>query len=177
MEPTLALKLNSLESKYTLISGAMSEELLKFTTNESSDSKSEDKSASTDSARSNDLSQKPKAENHQSRATKGAANDESELSSSIASDDGQIAAHESDNSAASMADGGASLDEMASNDIDSSVDHTNSYSDSDEEYISERIERDIEVLDSESVSSTASGEDEQSLLALSATSRCLIARV
>lgn len=165
VEPTLALKLNSLESKYTLISGAMSEELLKFTTNESSESKSEDKSASTDSARSNDLRQKPKAENHQSRATKGAANDESELSSSIASDDGQIAAHDSDNSAASMADSGASLDEMASNDIESSVDHTNSYSDSDEEYVSERLERDIEVLDSESVSSTASGEDEQSLLA------------
>lgn len=165
VEPTLALKLNSLESKYTLISGAMSEELLKFTTNESSESKSEDKSASTDSARSNDLRQKPKAENHQSRATKGAANDESELGSSIASDDGQIAAHESDNSAESMADGGASLDEMASNDIDSSVDHANSYSDSDEEYVSERIEQDIEVLDSESVSSTASGEDEQSLLA------------
>lgn len=166
VEPTLALKLNSLESKYTLISGAMSEELLKFTTNESSESKSEDKSASTDSARSNDLRQKPKAENHQARATKGAANDESELSPSIASDDGQIAAHESDNSAASMADGGgASLDEMASNDIDSSVDHTNSYSDSDEEYVSERIEQDIEVLDSESVSSTAPGEDEQSLLA------------
>ncbi len=38
VEPTLALKLNSLESKYTLISGAMSEELLKFTTNESSES-------------------------------------------------------------------------------------------------------------------------------------------
>ena len=166
VEPTLALKLNSLESKYTLISGAMSEELLKFTTNESSESKSEDKSASTDSARTNNLKQKPKAENHQARATKGAANDESELSPSIASDDGQIAAHESDNSAASMADGcGASLDEMASNDIDSSVDHTNSYSDSDEEYVSERIERDIEVLDSESVSSTAPGEDEQSLLA------------
>lgn len=165
VEPTLALKLNSLESKYTLISGAMSEELLKFTTNESSESKSEDKSASTDSARSNDLRQKPKTENHQARATKGAANDESELSPSIASDDGQIAAHYSDNSAERMADGGASLDEMASNDIESSVDHTNSYSDSDEEYISERIERDIEVLDSESVSSTASGEDEQSLLA------------
>ncbi|MDO4675826.1 MAG: UvrD-helicase domain-containing protein [Anaerobiospirillum succiniciproducens] len=165
VEPTLALKLNSLESKYTLISGAMSEELLKFTTNESSESKSEYKSASTDSARTNNLRQKTKAENHQSRATKGAANDESELGSSIASDDGQIAAHESDNSAARMADGGASLDEMASNDIESSVDHTNSYSDSDEEYISERIERDIEVLDSESVSSTASGEDEQSLLA------------
>ena len=165
VEPTLALKLNSLESKYTLVSGAMSEELLKFTTNESSDSKSEDKSASTDSARANNLRQKPTAENHQARATKGAANDESELGSSIASDDGQIAAHESDNSAASMADGGASLDEMASNDIDSSVDHANSYSDSDEEYVSERIERDIEVLDSESVSSTASGEDEQSLLA------------
>ena len=166
VEPTLALKLNSLESKYTLISGAMSEELLKFTTNESSESKSEDKSASTDSARTNNLSQKPKAENHQARATKGAANDESDLSPSIASDDGHIAAHESDNSAASMADGGgASLDEMASNDIDSSVDHTNSYSDSDEEYVSERLERDIEVLDSESVSSTAPGEDEQSLLA------------
>ena len=165
VEPTLALKLNSLESKYTLISGAMSEELLKFTTNESSESKSEDKNASTDSARSNDLSQKPKAENHQARATKGAANDESELGSSIASDDGQIAAHESDNSAASMADGGASLDEMASNDIDSSIDHANSYSDSDEEYVSERIEQDIEVLDSESVSSTAPGEDEQPLLA------------
>lgn len=165
VEPTLALKLNSLESKYTLISGAMSEELLKFTTNESSESKSEDKSASTDSARSNDLRQKPKAENHQSRATKDAANDESELSSSSASDDGQIAAHDSNNSAASMADGGASLDEMASNDIDSSADYTNSYSDSDEEYVSERLERDIEVLDSESVSSTASGEDEQSLLA------------
>ena len=165
VEPTLALKLNSLESKYTLISGAMSEELLKFTTNESSESKSEDKSASTDNARSNDLRQKPKTENHQARATKGAANDESELSPSIASDDGQIAAHESDNSAARMADGGASLDEMASNDIDSSVDHTNSYSDSDEEYVSERLEQDIEVLDSESVSSTASDEDEQSLLA------------
>lgn len=165
VEPTLALKLNSLESKYTLISGAMSDELLKFTTNESSESKSEDKSASTDSARANNLKQKPKAENHQSRATKGAANDESELSPSIASDDGKIAAHESDNSAASMADGGALLDEMASNDIDSSVDHTNSYYDSDEEYISERLERDIEVLDSESVSATASGEDEQSLLA------------
>ena len=165
VEPTLALKLNSLESKYTLISGAMSEELLKFTTNESSESKSEDKSASTDSARSNALRQKPKTENHQARATKGAANDESELSSYIASDDSQIAAHDSDNSAASMADGGASLDEMASNDIDSSVDHTNSYSDSDEEYVSERIEQDIEVLDSESVSSTAPGEDEQSLLA------------
>lgn len=165
VEPTLALKLNSLESKYTLISGAMSEELLKFTTNESSESKSEDKSASTDSARTNNLSQKPKAENHQARATQGAANDESELSSSIASDDGQIAALDSDNSAASMADGGASLDEMASNDIESSVDHANSYSDSDEEYVSERIEQDIEVLDSESVSSTASGEDEQSLLA------------
>ena len=165
VEPTLALKLNSLESKYTLISGAMSEELLKFTTNESSESKSEDKSASTDSARANDIRQKPKAENHQARATKGAANDECELSPSIASDDGQIAAHDSDNSAASMADGVASLDEMTSNDIDSSVDHTNSYSDSDEEYVSERLERDIEVLDSESVSSTATGEDEQSLLA------------
>ena len=165
VEPTLALKLNSLESKYTLISGAMSEELLKFTTNESSESKSEDKSASTDSARSNDLRQKPKTENHQARATKGAANDESELSPSIASDDGKIAAHDSDNSAASMADGGASLDEMASNDIESYVDHANSYSDSDEEYVSERLERDIEVLDSESVCSTASGEDEQSLLA------------
>lgn len=165
VQPTLALKLNSLESKYTLISGAMSEELLKFTTNESSESKSEDKNASTDSARSNDLRQKTKAENHQPRATKGAANDESELGSSIASDDGQIAAHESDNSAASMADGGASLDEMASNDIESSADYTNSYSDSDEEYVSEHIERDIEVLDSESVSSTSTGEDEQSLLA------------
>ena len=165
VEPTLALKLNSLESKYTLISGAMSDELLKFTTNESSESKSEDSSASTDSARANNLSQKSKAENHQARATKGAANDESELSSSIASDDSQIAAHDSDNSAASMADGGASLDEVASNDIDSSLDHANSYSDSDEEYVSERIEQDIEVLDSESVSSTATGEDEQPLLA------------
>lgn len=165
VEPTLALKLNSLESKYTLISGAMSEELLKFTTNESSESKREDKSATTDSARTNNLKPKPKAENHQARATKGAANDESELGSSIASDDGQIAANDSDNSAASMADGDASLDEMASNDIESSVDHANSYSDSDEEYVSERLERDIEVLDSESVSSTASGEDEQSLLA------------
>ena len=165
VQPTLALKLNSLESKYTLISGAMSEELLKFTTNESSESKSEDSSASTDSARANNLKQKPKAENHQACATKGAANDESELSSSSASDEGQIAAHDSANSAASISDGGASLDEMASNDIDSSVDHANSYSDSDEEYVSERIEQDIEVLDSESVSSTASGEDEQSLLA------------
>ncbi|WP_308498416.1 DEAD/DEAH box helicase [uncultured Anaerobiospirillum sp.] len=166
VEPTLALKLNSLESKYTLISGAMSEELLKFTTNESSENNSEDKNASTDSARANNLKQKPKAENHQARATKGAANDESELGSSIASDDGHIAAHESDNSAASMADGGgASLDEMASNDIEGSVDHANSYSDSDEELVSERIEQDIEVLDSESVSSTASGDDEQSLLA------------
>ena len=165
VEPTLALKLNSLESKYTLISGAMSEELLKFTTNESSESKSEYSSTSTDSARANNLKQKSKADNHQARATKGAANDESELGSSSASDDGQIAAHESDNSAASMADGGASLDEMASNDIESSVDHANSYSDSDEEYVSERLERDIEVLDSESLSSTASGEDEQSLLA------------
>ena len=165
VEPTLALKLNSLESKYTLISGVMSEELLKFTTNESSEIKSEDKSASTGSARTNNLSQKPKAEHHQARANTGAANDESELSPSIASDDGQIAAHDSDNSAERMADGGASLDEMSSNDIESSVDHANSYSDSDEEYVSERIEQDIEVLDSESVSSTASGEDEQSLLA------------
>lgn len=166
VQPTLALKLNALESKYTLISGAMSEELLKFTTNESAESKSEDSSASTDSARTdNILKQQPKAESHQARATKGAANDESELGSSIAPDDGQIAAHDSVGSAASMADGGASLDEMASNDIESSVDHTNSYSDSDEEYVSEILESDIEVLDSETLNSTASGEDEQSLLA------------
>lgn len=169
VQPTLALKLNSLESKYTLISGAMSEELLKFTTNESSVNKSEDESASTDSARTdNNLKQQPKAESHQARATKGAANDECELNSSSSSDDGQIAALKSDGSdksSASMADGGASLDEMASKNIESSVDHTNSYSDSDEEYASERLESDIEVLDSESVSSTASDEDEQSLLA------------
>lgn len=169
VEPTLALKLNSLESKYTLISGDMSEELLKFTTNESSVNKSEDESASTDSARTdNNLRQQPKAESHQARATKGAANDESELSSSSASDDGQIAALKSDGSdksSASMPDGGTRLDEMASKNIESSVDHTNSYSDSDEEYASERLESDIEVLDSESVSSTASNEDEQSLLA------------